>query len=86
VVLLMAGASYYLLQSMLIAEQGPDSLLAQAVGNDWKGKTSPIIYIAAIPLAFVSPWISDALFVLVALMWLIPDRRIERALTAAQNS
>jgi len=81
VVLLMAGVAYYILQSLLIDEQGVDSVLAKAVGFDWKGKASPILYIAAIPLAFISPWIADGLYVVVALMWLVPDRRIERALT-----
>ena len=70
-----------LLQRRIIAHQGPNSLLAAAVGRDWKGKLSPVLYLLAIPLAFVSPWIADALFVFVALLWLIPDRRIERRLT-----
>ena len=60
--------------------QGRDSLLATAIGQDWKGKLSPVVYLAAIPLAFVSPWIASGLYVLVALMWLVPDRRIERVL------
>ena len=79
-VLLMAALAYYILQRAIIASQGPDSLLAAAVGRDYKGKISPLCYLAAIPLAFVSPWIASALYVFVALMWLVPDRRIERVL------
>jgi TMEM175 potassium channel family protein len=79
-VLLMAAIAYYLLQSAIIAKHGRDSLLASALGRDWKGKISPVLYLAAIPLAFVRPWISHGLYVLVALIWLVPDARIERAL------
>ena len=79
-VLLMAAIAYYILQSAIIAQQGPGSLLAAAIGRDWKGKISPLVYLAAIPLAFVTPLISDSLYVAVALLWLIPDRRIERVL------
>ena len=79
-VLLMAAIAYYVLQRTIIAQQGRDSLLAAAIGNDWKGKLSPVLYLAAIPLAFVSPWISSGLYVFVALLWLVPDRRIERVL------
>lgn len=79
-VLLMAAIAYYILQRAIIAQQGAQSLLAAAIGNDLKGKLSPLCYFAAIPLAFVSPWISNGLFIFVALMWLIPDRRIERVL------
>jgi len=79
-VLLMAASAYYILQRTIIAQQGRDSLLAKAIGRDWKGKLSPACYLAAIPLAFVSPWISNGLYVFVALLWLIPDRRIERVL------
>ena len=81
VVLLMAGVSYFILQSVIIRAQGPDSLLARAVGRDWKGRLSPLIYLVAIPLAYVNPWISDGLYTGVALLWLVPDRRIERILT-----
>lgn len=80
VVLLMAAIAYWLLQLLIIASQGPDSLLKQAIGKDWKGKLSPILYALAIPLAFWWQWASLGLHILVALMWLIPDRRIERAL------
>ena len=79
-VLLMAAVAYYILQRRIIASQGRDSLLAAEIGKDWKGKLSPALYFAAIPFAFVSVWISNGLFVFVALMWLVPDRRIERAL------
>ena len=80
VVLLMAAISYYMLQMAIVAQQGPESLLRAAVGRDWKGKSSPLIYLAAIPLAFVSPRISNGLYVVVAALWFIPDRRIEREL------
>jgi len=77
-VLLMAAIAYYVLQRTIIARQGRDSLLAQAIGKDRKGKLSPLLYLAAIPLAFVSSWIAAGLYVFVALLWLIPDPRIER--------
>src|SRR5450631_4178518 len=79
-VLLMAAVAYYILQHAIIASQGSDSILAKAIGKDWKGKLSPVCYLLAIPLAFVSPWISNGLFIFVAILWLVPDRRIERAL------
>ncbi len=79
-VLLMAAIAYYILERTIISRQGRASLVAQAVGKDWKGKLSPLLYLAAIPLAFVSAWIAAALYVLVALLWLIPDPRIERKL------
>ena len=80
VVLLLAAVAYYILQCTIIAHQGRDSLLATAIGSDWKGKLSPVLYFVAIPLAFVNPLIATALYGFVALLWLIPDRRIERAL------
>ena len=80
VVLLMAAVAYWILQQLIIASQGPDSLLKKAIGGDWKGKMSPLIYLIAIPTAFWSQWISQVLYVLVALVWLVPDRRIENAL------
>ena len=67
-------------QRAIIKLQGTDSLLAAAIGKDWKGKLSPVLYLTAIPLAFVSPWIANGLYIFVALLWLIPDRRIERVL------
>jgi uncharacterized membrane protein len=80
-VLLMAAVAYWILQQLIIASQGHGSLLKRAIGRDWKGKVSPLIYLIAIPVAFWSPWISQGLYVLVALVWLVPDRRIERALS-----
>ena len=79
-VLLMAAVAYYILQLAIIARQGPNSLLASALGRDWKGKLSPVLYLIAIPLSFLSSWIASGLYVLVALLWLVPDRRIERML------
>ncbi len=78
VVLLCAAIAYYVLQQQILCEDGPDSVLAQAIGSDAKGRLSPVAYLAAILFAFVNPWISDALYVLVATVWLVPDRRIER--------
>jgi len=80
VVLLMAAIAYFVLQQVIIASQGPESLLKKAVGGDWKGRVSPLLYVAAIVSAPWSQWISQGIYVLVALIWLIPDRRIERAL------
>lgn len=80
VVLLMAAIAYIILERLIIASQGDDSLLKKAVGRDWKGKASIVMYSAAIALAFWSHKISICLYVLVALMWLVPDKRIERAL------
>jgi len=76
-VLLMPAMAYYLLQTAIMHRQGAHSVLAKALGSDIKGKISPILYIAGIVLAFVSPWTSIALYVLVAVIWLVPDRRIE---------
>ncbi len=81
-VLLMAALSYHVLQLSLVALQGSDSLLAQATKRGAKERASELFYVAAIPLAFVNPWISDALFVIVALIWIVPDRRIESRLEA----
>lgn len=86
VVLLMAAVAYWLLQRGLIAEHGPDSLLARAVGPDWKGKSSPLVYASAIALSFLHPAIGGALYFTVALLWLIPDRRIERLLARKAES
>ena len=79
-VLLMAAIAYFLLQRAIISQQGPGSLLASAIGNDWKGKLSPVLYLVAMFLAFASPWMANGLYALVALIWLVPDRRIERVL------
>jgi len=80
VVLLMAGTAYKILQQTIIARHGRDSLLGRAIGTDWKGYLSLAIYLVAIPLAFVSIWLANGLYVVVALIWFVPDRRIERAL------
>jgi uncharacterized membrane protein len=80
VVLLMAASAYWLLERTIIAADGPESVLKKAVGSDWKGKLSPLFYLLAIVATAWTTWIAQALYVLVALMWLIPDRRIERAL------
>lgn len=78
--LLLAGVAYFILQTVIIADQGPQSRLAHAVGRDIKGKSSVLLYAAAIPLAFALPAVSDLVYVLVALIWLAPDPRIERAI------
>lgn len=78
--LLMPAIAYYLLERAIIRHQGAHGPLARALGRDVKGKISPLLYLAAIGMAFVLPWISHAIYVLVALMWLLPDRRIERGL------
>ena len=80
VVLLMAALAYWILQQRIIAVHGRDALLARAVGRDVKGKLSPLLYLLAIGLAAVDPRLSSALYVLVALLWLVPDRRIETRL------
>ncbi|MCI0417534.1 TMEM175 family protein [bacterium] len=85
VVLLMAAIAYWLLQQLIIASQGRDSILKKAVGSDWKGKMSPVLYVIAISMAFWSQWISQGLYVLVALIWLVPDRRIEHALASKET-
>ncbi|GFO60216.1 hypothetical protein GMST_25410 [Geomonas silvestris] len=85
VVLLLAALAYFQLQRAIIRSQGADSLLAKAVGRDIKGKISPILYASAVPLAYLSPWCSAGLYIVVALMWLIPDRRIERALMTGEH-
>jgi uncharacterized membrane protein len=86
VVLLMAAIAYALLQTLLIAQQGEGSLLAGAIGRDWKGRLSIVVYVAAIPLAFVRPWIADSLYAVIALIWLAPDRRIERILVKLEET
>jgi uncharacterized membrane protein len=82
VVLMMAGFAYWILTAVIIHEDGPDSLLAKALGKDIKGKLSIVLYVTAIALAFVNQWISEAIYVFVALLWLVPDRRIERVMKA----
>jgi len=80
VVFLAAGIAYFTLTRVLIAHHGPDSKLAAAVGDDRKGKLSMLLYAAAVPLAFLAPWAAFAVYVVVAIIWLIPDRRIEHVL------
>ena len=80
-VLLLAAVAYYILQTVIVRAEGPDSALAGAIGRDVKGKISPVLYAAAVCMAFVEPAVSDALYAGVALIWFIPDRRIERRVT-----
>jgi uncharacterized membrane protein len=80
-VLLMAAVAYWILQRSIIATEGKDAVLARAIGKDWKGNVSVLVYAAAIPVAFFSHRVSQACYVAVALLWLVPDKRIERALS-----
>jgi len=80
VVLLMAAIAYLVLQQAIIRSQGQDSILKQAIGRDWKGKLSPVLYVIAIVAALRSSWTAQAILVIAALIWLIPDRRIEKRL------
>ena len=84
VALLLAAIAYYVLQRAIIAGEGAESTLAAAIGRDAKGKVSPLIYAAGIGLAFVNRWVAIACYVVVTLMWLIPDRRLEARLSAPQ--
>jgi hypothetical protein len=77
----MAALAYWILQQLIIASQGRDSLLKRAIGGDWKGKSSIMLYCIAIVVAFGSVGVSQGIYVLVALLWLIPDRRIESVLS-----
>ncbi len=79
VVLLMAALAYWILQQALIAAEGSGSVLRRAIGSDWKGKLSPVLYLTGIALTFWQPWAAQLLYALAALLWLIPDRRIEAA-------
>ena len=83
IVLLAAGVAYYILQTAIIHGQGADSKLAAAVGSDLKGKMSPVLYLIGIGLAFVDRWLAITVYSIVALMWLIPDRRVERTIEAS---
>ena len=85
-VLLAAAIAYWLLQQAIIAEQGGHSVLRQAVGTDWKGRLSPVLYLCGIALTFYRPGIGQAIYVAVALIWLVPDRRIERTLHYAAEA
>ena len=85
-VLLAAAIAFYVLQQAIIASQGADSILRRAVGSDWKGKLSPVLYLGGVAAAtFWTHWIAQSLYVLVALIWLVPDRRIERAVLNARR-
>jgi uncharacterized membrane protein len=77
IVLFMAAIAYYILQRQIIRNHGLDSILAKAIGNDIKGKASPILYSLAIGLSWVSPWIAGMIYILITFIWLIPDKRIE---------
>jgi uncharacterized membrane protein len=77
-VLLLAGVAYFILTRVLLSLHGQGSTLATSIGRDWKGKISIVIYAAGIPLAFAKPWIAGACYIIVAIMWLVPDPRIER--------
>ena len=85
VALLMPAVAYYLLQWALIRRHGEDGVLARAIGRNFKAKLSPVLYLTGIGLAFVAPWISALIYVAVALMWVIPDRNIEKALARAET-
>lgn len=80
VVLFMAAISYTILQKAIITKQGANSILSKAVGKNIKGHISVLLYLSAIPLAFYREWISQIIYVIVALIWLVPDRRIEKVL------
>lgn len=84
VVLLMAAIAYFILQQAIIASEGANSILKKALGKDWKGKASPVLYVIAIIAAFWAQWLAMSLYVLVALIWLVPDRRIERVIPAKE--
>ena len=77
-VLLLAAIAYFILQNLIIRELGKDSKLAASLGKDWKGKLSPVLYATGIGLSFIQPWVAGSVYVAVALMWFIPDKRIER--------
>jgi uncharacterized membrane protein len=85
VVLLMAAIAYWLLQHCIIAAQGQTSLLKKAIGRDWKGKLSPLLYLAGIAASVRTPWLAQSTYAFIALLWLIPDRRIERILTTGES-
>jgi uncharacterized membrane protein len=83
--LLMPALAWYVMQTVIIRAQGADSLLANAIGSDRKGKLTPLLYVAGILLAGVEPLLSDALYALVALIWLVPDRRVARIVQQARH-
>jgi uncharacterized membrane protein len=85
IVLLAAAIAYYLLQKVIVRDQGDSSLVAAAIGRDLKGKLSPLLYTAAIGLSFLDRWFAIAIYAAVAVMWLIPDRRLEHTITGADS-
>jgi uncharacterized membrane protein len=85
VILLLAGCAYLLLQRKILIQEGPDSTLAAAVGKDWKGRVSLLLYAFGIALAFLRPWLAGAIYVSAALLWLVPDPRIERKVAPAHT-
>jgi len=85
VVLLAAGCAYYLMAQVLLASHAPDSVLARALGRDFKGRVSIVIYAVAIVAAFRLPWLSGLLYVFVAVIWLVPDSRFERLLASGER-
>ncbi len=85
-VLLGAGVAYFILQSVIIRSQGAQSRLAEAIGKDWKGKTSVLLYTVSLGISLVFPWIAVAIYIGVAIMWFVPDHRIERLISASQDS
>jgi uncharacterized membrane protein len=84
-ILFMAAVAYYILERSIISQQGHDSVLASALACDWKEKVSPILYLLAVPLSFWLPWAANAIYVLVAVLWFVPDRRIERAFSEKET-
>jgi uncharacterized membrane protein len=85
-VLLFAAIAYYILQWLILAEAGPHSKLAKSFGRDWKGKLSPLLYAIGITLSFFRPWAAGCIYVLVALMWLIPDRRLAQSMSVSDGN
>ena len=86
VILLMAALAFWILQRLIMRSQGSNSLLRKAVGRDWKGKLSPLLYVIGILAALIAPYFAGAIYALAAIMWLVPDRRIERVLTPPAGS
>jgi uncharacterized membrane protein len=86
IVLNLAGVAYYVLARVIIATEGPESLMAKAVGSDRKGIASLVLYSIAIAVAFIEPWVAQGLFVVVAMMWFVPDRRIEAVRLGASST
>ncbi len=85
-VLLAAAIAYYILQNLIIAEVGASSKLAASIGRDWKGKLSPVLYLAAIGASFLRPWLAGCIYASAALLWLIPDRRLARAVDRSETA